>query len=124
MKRNARRAVLAGLASAALMTSLSVGATSASAISEVQCGSEFLKITVHFGNLPSHDFCYANQGETGMPWPTDHAWVTRIETGNNRVQWHGDGQWRPGPDTAIGKWTTFTWPSYPNGVSIDAIKIL
>ncbi|WP_405465955.1 hypothetical protein OG783_22750 [Streptomyces jietaisiensis] len=123
MQRSARRLVLAGLASAALMTSLTVGATSASAISVVQCGPpDYLKITVHFGNLPSREYCYALKGEMSMPLP--NGWVTRIETGNNRVQWHGDdNKWQPSEE-GIKKWTTYVWPNHPGGVKIDAIKIL
>ncbi|MEU9557378.1 beta/gamma crystallin domain-containing protein [Streptomyces fumanus] len=120
MKRNARRAVLAGLASAAVMTSLTVGATSASAINQVNCGSDFLKLTIHGRDLPSIDVCFANAGEA--PIASNYWWVTKIETGNNRVQWLGDGRWQP--DQPIGKWTTFTWPNHPGGVSINAIRIL
>lgn len=119
MKRSAKRATLAALASAAVMTSLTVGATSASAIDRVSCGPEFLKITVHkSGGATWYDLCYANAGEAhGLD-----GWVTRIETGNNRVQWYGDGRWQPAQP--IGKWTTFTWPNHPGGVSINAIRIL
>ncbi|MDQ0786574.1 beta/gamma crystallin domain-containing protein [Streptomyces sp. B3I8] len=121
MKRSARRAVLAGLASAALMTSLSVGATSASALSIVKCDSpDYLKVTVHGGvDGGLNTWCYANAGEIGL---ADGVWMTKIETGNNRVQWYGDNRWQPAQP--IGKWTTFTWPSFPGGVSVNRIKIV
>ena len=120
MKRSAKRAALAALSSAAVMASLTIGATSASAINQVPCGPEFLKITVHRHDAASSNWCYANAGEDHINFPD--WWVTRIETGNNRVQWYGDGRWQPA--NPIGKWTTFTWPNHPGGVRIDAIRIL
>ncbi|WP_410566227.1 hypothetical protein [Amycolatopsis sp. cmx-4-61] len=49
-------------------------------------------------------------------------WITELWTGNNRVQWHGDGRWQP--ETPIAKRTAFTWPNHPGGVKIDQIRIL
>ncbi|MEV5646519.1 beta/gamma crystallin domain-containing protein [Streptomyces flaveolus] len=121
VKRRVRRAVLAGLSSTALLTSLSVGATSASAIDPVPCGPEFLKIQIHYDNSAWGWQCFANAGEYGLS-PVIQAWVTRIETGNNRVQWYGDGRWQPAQP--IEKWTTYTWPNYSGGVRIDTIKIV
>ncbi|AZM61680.1 MULTISPECIES: hypothetical protein [unclassified Streptomyces] len=121
MKASARRAVLAGLVSATMVTSLSVGATSASAIGRVSCTSdEFLKITVHFGDndIEGSDWCYANKGWTGLP---QNLWITKIWTGKNVVQWRGDGRWQP--QTPIGKNRPYTWPNHWGGVRIDAIKI-
>ncbi|CAM5387056.1 hypothetical protein SFUMM280S_05819 [Streptomyces fumanus] len=63
MKRIARRAVLAGLSSAALLTSLSLGATNAAAINEVPCGSEFVKLQLHYSGGGWFDRCYANAGQ-------------------------------------------------------------
>ncbi|MEV5646504.1 beta/gamma crystallin domain-containing protein [Streptomyces flaveolus] len=107
------------MTSAALLTSLSLGATSASAINGVDCGpAEFLKLQVHDGAW-GFEWCFANAGE--YPFATI-LWATKIETGNNRVQWFGDGRWQPAQP--IEKWTTFTWPNYPGGVRIDRIRIL
>ena len=120
MKRSARSAVLAGLVSATMMTSLTVGATSASAIDRVACTSdEFVKLTVHFGgSSDSADWCYANAGWTGLP---QNLWITRIWTGKNVVQYRGDGRWQP--QTPIDRGRPYTWPNHPGGVRIDAIKI-
>lgn len=49
-------------------------------------------------------------------------WATKIWAGNNRVQWYGDGRWRP--DQPIDKWTAPYWPNYPDGVRTEAIRIL
>ncbi|MEV5646551.1 beta/gamma crystallin domain-containing protein [Streptomyces flaveolus] len=123
MKRSVRKAALVGLSSAALLTSLSVGATSASAIDQVSCRPDFLKVQMHYTNGAWFENCYANAGETWFPpFPNTSAWVTKIETGNNRVQWFGDGRWQP--EQPIGKWTTYAWPNFSNGVRIEAIRIL
>ncbi|WP_333754071.1 beta/gamma crystallin domain-containing protein, partial [Streptomyces sp. IBSBF 2394] len=117
MKGNARRATLTGLASAALVASLTMGAASASAIDTVYpCGPDFLKIRIHYTDYASFDQCYANAGEAFVDYssPKRAMWVTKIETGNNVVQWYGDGRWQPA--APIGKWTTYTWPNHPNGV--------
>ncbi|CAM5394909.1 beta/gamma crystallin domain-containing protein [Streptomyces fumanus] len=120
MKRIARRAVLAGLSSAALLTSLSLGATNAAAINEVPCGSEFLKLQLHYSGGGWFDRCYANAGQVTLD-TSGSLWVTKIETGNNMMQWYGDGRWQPA--VPIAKWTTYTWPSFPDGVKIERINI-
>ena len=118
MKRSARRAVLAGLASAAVMTSLTVGATSASAIGSVNCGPEFLKVSWRGVLIPVEGTnCYANAGEMSFSVAVR---ITKIVTGNNRVQWYANGRWQPEP--AIGKWTPFTAPG--SGVYAERIRIL
>ena len=61
----------------------------------------------------------------GVPPFNSTVWLTRIWTGNNRVQWYGDGRWQPDPPVGvINKWTVFSWPNHPGGVSIDVIRIL
>lgn len=74
---------------------------------------------MHQHDTASSNWCYANAGEDhfNSTW-----WVTRIQTGNNRVQWYGDGDWQPAQP--IGKWTDFRWPNHPGGVHITAIRIL
>ncbi|WP_280855146.1 MULTISPECIES: beta/gamma crystallin domain-containing protein [unclassified Streptomyces] len=100
------------------MASLTIGAVSASAIDGPrECGPEFLQVTVHPADNASSTYCYANAGEASL-----YGWATRISTGNNRVQWYGDGRWQP--EQPIGKWTVFTWPNHPGGVWISKIRIL
>ncbi|KAF2775112.1 secreted oxidoreductase [Streptomyces sp. OM5714] len=65
--------------------------------------------------------CYANAG-AAADFGMGTNWVTRISTGNNRVQWYGDGRWQPA--TPIAKNTVYQWPNHPGGVRIDAIRIL
>jgi hypothetical protein len=102
-----------------------IPAGTASAMDRVPCGNaDYLRVTVHTTIGPSQDFCYANAGAFEFHDGYGRAvWITGIWTGNNRVQWHGDGRWQPdsGP---IGKWTTFTWPNNPGGVSMDQVRIL
>ncbi|WP_405466878.1 hypothetical protein OG783_31165 [Streptomyces jietaisiensis] len=120
MQRGVRKAVLAGLSAAALLTSMSVGASSASAISQVPCGPEFLKVHMHDANGNTFVNCYANAGQTAVA-PGREAWVTKIETGNNMVQWYGVGKWQPA--VPIDKWTVYIWPQYPDGVRIERVNI-
>jgi hypothetical protein len=123
VKRIAKRAVLTALTSLALTASLTVVATTpAYAINETPCAgrNDLLRTTIHGILESSEDYCYANAGETHFVrsgW-----WITRISTGNNRVQWYGDGRWQPAQP--IPKWTVFTWPNHPGGVSISGIRIL
>ena len=121
MKQIAKQAVLAALTSVAVTASLTVGATSAFAINEGTCSrSDFLQITIHRPGENSEMRCYANAGEANLI--STNWWVTRISTGNNRVQWLGDGSWQPA--SGINKWTVMTWPNHPGGVSIDKVRIL
>ena len=125
MKEFAKRVAGAALTTAAMVASLTVGATTASAapaINPVPCGpSDYLELWVHQGPVPlDHEVCYANGGE--RDFPASDWWVTKISTGNNRVQWYGDGRWQPA--TPIGKNTVFTWPHYPAGVRIDEVRIV
>jgi len=120
MKRTARRAALTALMSAAVAASLVVGAPSAFAINSVPCDRpDYLSVYFHSSAGNNYHNCYANAGtvEWGLRF-----WVTRIETGNNRVQWWGDGRWQPAEP--INKWTVFLWPNHPGGVSMERIRIL
>jgi beta/gamma crystallin len=122
MKKIAKRAIQAALTTFALTASLTVvTATDAFAINEVPCGpSDYLQVTVHLGGTWDSDRCYANGGE--FTFGVSDYWITRISTGNNRVQWYGDGRWQP--DTPIDKWTVFVWPNHPGGVRIDKLRIV
>jgi hypothetical protein len=123
MKQVTKRAVLAALTTFTMAASLSaVTATEASAINEVTCGvsNEYLQVRMHDTASPDREKCFANAGT--LVFDGSYEWITRISTGNNRVQWHGDGRWQP--DTPINKWTVFTWPNHPSGVRFDKIKIL
>ncbi|MEV4807338.1 beta/gamma crystallin domain-containing protein [Nonomuraea sp. NPDC049421] len=123
MKRITSRAALATLASVAVTASLAVAfPTAAYAINEVPCGdrTDLVRVTIHTSISSSRDYCYANAGEDR--YDLNVWWVTRISTGNNRVQWYGDGRWQPAQP--IPKWTVFTWPNHPGGVRIQGIRIL
>ncbi|MGV9943561.1 beta/gamma crystallin domain-containing protein [Streptomyces sp. NPDC003401] len=126
MRRIIRQAAKAALAAAVAGSSLMVAPQSASAIDSVECYniSEYLHVYWHSysgGSWSAYHTCYANAGERSFERPGSQ-WVDQIQTGNNRVQWYGDGRWQP--DTPIDKWTTFTWPNYPGGVRIEKIRIL
>ncbi|MET8868999.1 beta/gamma crystallin domain-containing protein [Nonomuraea sp. NPDC004580] len=123
MKCITKRAALAALASVAVTASLAVALpTAAYAINEVPCGdrTDLVRATIHSNISSSVDYCYANAGEDR--YDLNIWWVTRISTGNNRVQWYGDGRWQPAQP--IPKWTVFTWPNHPGGVRIQGIRIL
>jgi len=123
MKRITKRAGLATLASVAVTASIAVALPSAAyAINEVPCAgrTDLVRTKMHYGDGPSKDYCYANGGAV-MFYYSDW-WVTEIQTGNNRVQWFGDGKWQPAQP--IPKWTKFTWPNHPGGVSITWIRIV
>ncbi|WEH14504.1 beta/gamma crystallin domain-containing protein [Streptomyces sp. VNUA24] len=125
MNRRAKRLVLSALTAVTAAASLTVvTAPQASAINLVQCGRpDFTHLhgTMTLSPGGQWDQCFANAGEMDIrPW-VGKIWVDRIETGNNRVQWHGDDRWQP--NAPIEKWVTFTWPNNPGGVHIDKIKI-
>ncbi|WP_199565730.1 beta/gamma crystallin domain-containing protein [Spongiactinospora rosea] len=116
----AKNAILATLASVAMTASLTVTAPAAFAINRVDCGrSDFTWVELHFSGGGAEDWCYANRGEAGI---RGGAWLDKIHTGNNRVQWFGDGRWQPAQP--INKWTTFHFPNHPGGVNITAIRIV
>ncbi|MBB5958440.1 hypothetical protein FHS29_005048 [Saccharothrix tamanrassetensis] len=117
---------LASAALAAIAVTVAVPGGSAWAIDNVPCNNDnFLRITLHHigGDDRKYDLCYANPGTAGGWEPEwQRTWITRIWTGNNRVQWYGDGRWQP--EQPIGKYTSFTWPNHPGGVRIDQIRIV
>lgn len=131
MNRTTRLTLLTTLTSAVLAATITgIASTGASAIDKVNCDSrDYLEVTYH-GTTPgppdpyydSHD-CLANGGEWSWPQTADSwTWATHIWTGNNRVQWYGDGKWQP--DQPIEKWTDYTWPHHPGGVHIEKIRIV
>ncbi|MCC9706720.1 hypothetical protein E4N62_16445 [Streptomyces sp. MNU76] len=110
--------MVARLALTASLTALT--ATNAFAINEVSCGrSDFVQVTYHQPGRSDTNVCFANAGTAPLP---GNSWITRISTGNNRVQWYGDGRWQP--DTPIAKNTVYTFPSHPGGVRMDKFRIL
>jgi hypothetical protein len=122
LARNVKRLALTVLAAAAMTAAIPAGV--ASAMDQVPCNNnEFTRVTVHPSNFPSQNLCFANAGSMEIRTLFGNPiWVTEIWTGNNRVQWFGDGRWQP--ETPIGKWTTFTWPNHPGGVRLDEVRIL
>ncbi|MBZ3901874.1 beta/gamma crystallin domain-containing protein [Streptomyces griseiscabiei] len=124
MNQKAKRVVLAALTTVMAAASLTVVTTTqASAINEVACDrSDYLKVGGHTDTVSSKwVYCYANAGEAALGNLTGNGWVDYISTGNNRVQWYGDGKWQP--STPINKWTYFVWDNHPGGVRIEKIKI-
>ncbi|SHH36644.1 beta/gamma crystallin domain-containing protein [Streptomyces sp. 3214.6] len=128
MNPRAKKVVLSALTAVAAAASLTVATTpQASAINQVPCNRpDFLQVQGHSDPVPVNSSwlnCYANAGEAKIDPNTGlRDWVDIIATGNNLVQWHGDGRWQP--DAPIAKWVTFTWPNNPGGVRIDKIRIL
>ncbi|WP_128377434.1 beta/gamma crystallin domain-containing protein [Streptomyces cavernae] len=123
MKQIAKRAALAATTTLALTASLTaVTEADAFAMNKVDCGrSDFVQVTWHDGGVGySPDLCFANAGQVLLPG--GHAWIHRISTGNNRVQWFGDGRWQPAD--GINKWTVMTFPNNPGGVRAEWIRIL
>ncbi|MGW2640879.1 beta/gamma crystallin domain-containing protein [Streptomyces sp. NPDC001348] len=121
MKRTVKRAAMAAATTVALTASLTaLTATSASAINQVDCGpSDFVQVTYHYAGHGDENLCLANAGVFPLP---GNSWITRISTGNNRVQWFGNGAWQPAE--GINKWTVMTWPNHPGGVSASWVQIL
>jgi len=128
MNQNVKRAVLSALTLATVSLPLAT-ASPASAINTVPCKlrKDYVKVTYHKGLLSGRSdrfvVCFANAGESpSFSSSTLKAWVDEISTGNNRVQWYGDGRWQP--NRPINKWTIFIWPNHPGGVRLDRIRIL
>ncbi|MBB5958439.1 hypothetical protein FHS29_005047 [Saccharothrix tamanrassetensis] len=112
---------LASAALAAIAVTVAVPGGSAWAINDVPCNNDgYLRVTLHVYGQPDQDSCYANAGfyNPGL----GRFWITRIWTGNNRVQWYGDGRWQP--EHPIDRWTSFTWPNHPGGVRMEGIRIM
>ncbi|SHH36680.1 beta/gamma crystallin domain-containing protein [Streptomyces sp. 3214.6] len=125
MNQKAKRVVLSALTAVMAAGSLTVATTTqASAINLVSCNSTDFLIVGGHDSIGDKQWnwrnCYANAGEANIDGLGSH-WVDYISTGNNRVQWHGDGKWQP--DAPINKWTYFVWDNHPGGVRIDKIKI-
>lgn len=100
---------------------------SASAASQVPCNnSEFVKLSFHYGLDPTGNkfiICFANAGDIVLFDQYARAfWADQIWTGNNRVQWFGDGRWQPAQP--IGKNTAMSWPNHPGGVRIEKLRIV
>ncbi|NSL42740.1 beta/gamma crystallin domain-containing protein [Streptomyces sp. 8P21H-1] len=126
MTRRVKQLALSALTSIVAATSLTVAtAPQASAIDEVTCGvrQDLALVYGHRLSDGSTDdsWCWANAGEVRWSGAYMLGWAEQISTGNNVVQWHGDGRWQPG--TPIGKWTIYTWPNHSGGVRIDGLKI-
>ncbi|MBZ3901873.1 hypothetical protein [Streptomyces griseiscabiei] len=126
MNRRTKRVVLAALTTVLAAASLTVGtASQASAINEVPCTRP--DFTTLWGTTDSLDpnpdwkVCYANAGETEVNPASGKDYLQAFNTGNNRVQWHGDGRWQP--NAPVEKWTRFEFPNHPGGVHIDKLKI-
>lgn len=121
-----KSSALIAAASIALMGVMPVAGAEAAAplpINPVPCGrNDFLQLQVHLWNSGHQLLCYANGGETNLPNAVGGWWLTEIKTGNNRVQWFGDGRWQPA--SAINKWTTYNFPNNPGGVRIERIRII
>lgn len=127
MKRTTKMAIVAASTSVTMATAVvGIASTGASAIDAVPCDSnDYVDVTFHYDTeqTPPSDACFANGGQYGFPKSAGQKiWVTKIWTGNNRVQWWGDQKVQP--DQPIGKWTTYTWPNNPGGVRLDSIIIV
>src|SRR5690348_3301640 len=94
MKQIVKRAALAATTTLTATASLiTLTATNAFAINQVDCGrSDFVQVTSHQAGHSDTDLCFANAGTIALP---GNSWITRISTGNNRVQWFGDAAWQP-----------------------------
>ena len=115
---------LAAIALVTLAMTVAIPAGSALAINEVDCNNnEYLRVAYHYTTGSSYTRCFANAGSRRLYDQFNRSvWVTEIWTGNNRVQWNGDGRWQP--ENPIDRWTAFTWPNNPGGVKLDEIRIL
>ncbi|WP_410650737.1 hypothetical protein [Amycolatopsis sp. cmx-4-54] len=125
MALNGKKVGLPAIAAIAMSIVIPVGTAEATNIVPCGSGNEFLNITVHPINDSSYEQCYANAGVHGVlsKWPSGgRMWLERFWTGNNRVQWYGDGRWQP--ENPVDKWVLFSFPNHPGGVKIEAIRIL
>ncbi|GAA3074979.1 beta/gamma crystallin domain-containing protein [Streptosporangium carneum] len=120
MKKITKQAVLTALTAVMATTALAVTAPAAHAITPLACGNrtDLLKVTYHDLDGGKRDICFANAGTYTF---YNYAWLHEIKTGNNRVQWYGDGKWQPA--YIIPKWTTYNFPNHPGGVRINKIWI-
>lgn len=120
-----KKLVVVAMATVGLMAGTTV---SASAIDTVSCNDnpDYAKVYWHYAidfNHVEHYTCFANAGQFMFFDPNGNGfWADEIWSGNNRVQWFGDGQWQPAQP--IDKYTAMYWPNYPGGVSIQYFRIL
>ncbi|MEV7010628.1 beta/gamma crystallin domain-containing protein [Streptosporangium sp. NPDC051022] len=120
MKKITKQVFLTALTSVLATSVLAVTAPAAHAITPLACGNrtDLLKVTYHTSTHGKRDLCFANAGTATFGGDT---WLHEIKTGNNRVQWFGDGKWQPA--YIIDKWTTYSFPNHPGGVRMDKIWI-
>lgn len=127
MASKLRKAVVSVLAGVGLAMFAPAGyasaATAAPSINSVPCDSgDFVHVWWHTSFGPG-ETCFANAGETAIcPMPGDTCWLDAISTGNNTVQFEGDGNWQPA--APIGKYTYYNFPNHPGGVNATEIRIL
>jgi hypothetical protein len=91
---------------------------------ECRSNNDFTKIRVHsvsWGGGPQYNQCFANAGEFNDLDPTGggNLRLHSLWTGNNNVEWLGDGSW----SISIPKWSARSYND-PAGVRIDGIRIL
>lgn len=112
---------LAAVAAVILTGFVPIAAQASTLINEVPCGrNDFLRIKYHKSDGPHREVCFANAGEWRLR-ENGKFWVTEIHTGNNRVQWSGDGRYQPA--NPINKWTSYGFPNHPGGVDFGGVKI-
>ncbi len=122
---NVKKAALPAIAAIAMSIVIPVGTAEATDIVPCAGRDDFVNITVHPINDSSYEECYANAGEHGVysKWGNGgRMWLEKFWTGNNRVQWYGDGRWQP--ENPVDKWVLFSFPNNPGGVKIERIRIL
>lgn len=93
-------------------------------INQVPCSSNsYLHVWFHQENASprQYEWCFANGGTVPIYCPGG-CWLDALSTGNNLVQWYGDGRWQPQPP--IGKNTYYYFPNHPGGVSFEKIAIV
>ncbi|MFE9782178.1 hypothetical protein ACFYPA_28985 [Streptomyces sp. NPDC005775] len=120
-----QKLVMVAVATVGMMAWTTSG--SASAASQVPCNnSEFVKLSYHYGSDPTRHKCIACFAHAGDVFLFDQyarpLWADQIWTGNNRVQWFGDGRWQPAQP--IGKNTAMGWSPHPGGVRIEKLRIV
>jgi hypothetical protein len=106
---------------AGTILALTLPSTPAMAINEVPCGpGDYLTVYMHVSAGTPFARCFANGGE--VDYSGGDLWLNSFSTGNNRVQWYGDGRWQP--DQPVEKWTIFQFPNHAGGVRLDKIRIV
>jgi hypothetical protein len=120
--------VLSALTTVVAAVSVTLGTTTqATAINRIECGlrTDLAMVYGHdlggSGEHGTRTYCWANAGEERWSGAYFLGWMKQLSTGNNRVQWHGDGRWQPA--APIEKWTLYLFPNHPGGVRIDGFRI-